>query len=429
MDWNEDGLKDLIVGENNGQVRYFRNIGTAGNPVLTYEGTLMVGGSAIDIGDYSHPFVDDWNEDGMKDLQVGASDGRVWLYINEGTNANPVFNTTQYVTLATGAQVDFGSRSGPNVVDMNGDGVKDLVSGNIDGKIYYCQNNGTNANPQLAYQVALMSGSLQINPGGTSRTAPIDWDNNGSPDLVAGSYDARLKRYMQVATTPPAPTCDLTLIGSYIIPASGGTLTFTFMGSNQSGSTVIFDAWTEVQMPDDSWYGPLITREDLSLGPYSSMSPTVNQNVPAGAPYGYYYYYGYVGDYSALQVYSQDYIFFYKTGDDDGGTWIGDWNCSGWEEEAFNQPEIVLPDRLQLSASPNPFNPITTLNFDLPEAAMVEMSVYNAAGRKIATLVNGYRDAGRHEVTWDAGTLPSGIYFAQIQAGTHRTVRKLLLTK
>lgn len=428
MDWNEDGLNDLLVGENNGQVRYYRNIGTAGNPSLTYEGTLVVGGIAIDIGSYSQPWVDDWNEDGLKDLLVGASDGRVYLYINVGTNENPRFSTTQWVTLGTGAQVDFGSRSGPVVTDLNGDGAKDLVSGEISGYVYYCKNNGTNEAPVLASPVALATGTITIDHGSTSRFAIIDWDGDSTVDIVTGGYDSRLKRFMQTPATEPAPTMTLINNGGYSIPGTGGTLDFTFTANNQNNATVTFDAWTEVQLPDDSFYGPLIARTNLSLGPFGSLSRNLQQIVPGSAPPNYYYYYGYVGDQSELQVYSQDDFYFYKTGDGDG-TGLGSWNCTGWEDEELCQPGQQMPERMNLSAAPNPFNPVTTLNFALPEAGRVNLNVYNLSGQRVASLVDGYRNAGNHEVTWDASGLPSGVYFVKVQTGAQQLVQKLLLTK
>jgi hypothetical protein len=388
----------------------------------------MVGGIAIDIGSYSQAWVNDWNEDGLKDLLVGASDGRVYLYINVGTNENPRFSTTQWVTLATGAQVDFGSRSGPVVTDLDGDGVKDLLSGEISGYVYYCKNNGTNETPLLANPVALATGTITIDHGSTSRIGIIDWDGEGTIDIVSGGYDSRLKRYLQAATTPPAPTMDLTLNSSYLIPATGGTANFTFVANNQNNATVTFDAWTEVQLPDDSFFGPLLVRTDLTLDPFANLTRNISQNVPGTVPAGYYYYYGYVGNQSELQVCSQDYFYLYKQGDGDG-TGIGSWNCTGWEVEDLCDPGQMMPDRIALSASPNPFNPVTTLHFDLPDAGMVNLSVYNMTGQLVGSLVDGYRAAGSHDVTWNATGLPSGIYMVAIHSGTFHKVKKVFLLK
>ncbi len=429
MDWNADGLKDLLVGEYNGNVRHYRNIGTVGNPVLTYVGLIQVGGVALDAGDYSTPWTNDWNQDGLIDLLVGASDGKVRLYINVGSNANPTFNTTGYVVLASAAQLDVGDRSFPNVEDMNGDGIKDLISGEINGKVYYYQNNGTNQNPALANGVYLYCGSLQFSTPGTSRTAPVDWDNDGDLDLIVGSYDARLKRFMQVATTPPAPSNDLANTGSYIIPAAGGTLHYSFSVTNGSSSTVSFDAWTEVQMPNyGGWYGPLFTRDALSLGPGGYESRNLVQSVPAAAPTGYYYLYGYVGDYQNLQIYSQDYVYFYKTTTAGYGA-VGDWNVTGWEEAPSCNLAAPQPDKAALNASPNPFNPTTTLSFSLPAGELVNLTIFNTSGQKVATLVDGFREAGSHQVTWEAQGMPAGVYLLALNAGKTQAVEKIFLLK
>jgi hypothetical protein len=55
--------------------------------------------------------------------------------------------------------------------------------------------------------------------------------------------------------------------------------------------------------------------------------------------------------------------------------------------------------------------------------------VYDLAGREVATLVNGWREAGSHEVTFDASHLASGLYFARIQAGDYTEVMKMMLVK
>ncbi len=84
--------------------------------------------------------------------------------------------------------------------------------------------------------------------------------------------------------------------------------------------------------------------------------------------------------------------------------------------------------------SPNPFNPATEITFDLPREAQVRLAVFDIAGRRVATLVDGTRPAGTGSVRWngrdDGGrALPSGIYFARMVAGDYRGVWKMMLTK
>jgi len=78
---------------------------------------------------------------------------------------------------------------------------------------------------------------------------------------------------------------------------------------------------------------------------------------------------------------------------------------------------------------PNPFNPITTFAYALPEDAHVTLKVYDILGREVATVVNGIQTAGYHNETFDASALSSGIYIYRFQAGNYSAVRKFTLMK
>jgi hypothetical protein len=78
---------------------------------------------------------------------------------------------------------------------------------------------------------------------------------------------------------------------------------------------------------------------------------------------------------------------------------------------------------------PNPFNPTTSISFEMAETANAELAVYNMAGQKVATLVNGLVGAGSHEVTFDASNLSSGVYFYTLNSGNIVETRKMILTK
>lgn len=78
---------------------------------------------------------------------------------------------------------------------------------------------------------------------------------------------------------------------------------------------------------------------------------------------------------------------------------------------------------------PNPFNPETTIAYELPQAAKVHLAVYNTAGRLITGLVDHHQNAGRYTVTWNAENLPSGIYLCRLDADGQSFTRKLMLVK
>ena len=88
------------------------------------------------------------------------------------------------------------------------------------------------------------------------------------------------------------------------------------------------------------------------------------------------------------------------------------------------------PDRYALHQNhPNPFNPVTTISYDIPVQGVVTVNIYNVLGQKTAELVNGLVNAGQHQLTWNASDVPSGIYFVQMSAGEYRQVRKVVILK
>jgi flagellar hook assembly protein FlgD len=88
-----------------------------------------------------------------------------------------------------------------------------------------------------------------------------------------------------------------------------------------------------------------------------------------------------------------------------------------------------------LSANvPNPFNPQTTIHYDVPAAGMVNISVYDVAGRLVRELVNERRDAGSWSVQWNGDDrrgmrVASGVYFYRMRAGEFVETRKMVLLK
>jgi serine-aspartate repeat-containing protein C/D/E len=95
----------------------------------------------------------------------------------------------------------------------------------------------------------------------------------------------------------------------------------------------------------------------------------------------------------------------------------------------------TIPEQFKLYPNyPNPFNPATTIRFDLPEAGQVRLSVYNLLGQEVAVLADGKRSAGQYDVRWDGLDArhlpaPSGIYLVRIKAGSYVGKGKLLLLK
>ena len=104
----------------------------------------------------------------------------------------------------------------------------------------------------------------------------------------------------------------------------------------------------------------------------------------------------------------------------------------GWPGAGDN---MAIPTEYALEANyPNPFNPSTTMRFGLPEAATVSLKIYTITGQLVRTVVNDFREAGYHQVTWDGNNdvgqqVASGFYLYRISTPQFHQTRKMLLMK
>ncbi|MEE9555312.1 MAG: T9SS type A sorting domain-containing protein, partial [candidate division Zixibacteria bacterium] len=91
---------------------------------------------------------------------------------------------------------------------------------------------------------------------------------------------------------------------------------------------------------------------------------------------------------------------------------------------------VDLPDKFALLQNyPNPFNPSTTIRYNLPTQSDVRIEIYNILGQKVATLFDGNKQAGHHNITWQADNFPSGVYFARMETGMLSESIKMVLLK
>jgi len=94
--------------------------------------------------------------------------------------------------------------------------------------------------------------------------------------------------------------------------------------------------------------------------------------------------------------------------------------------------DIIKPKQFLLfPAYPNPFNPVTTIRFNIPVEMQhaTTLQLFDVNGRPIESLVNRVLQAGQHEIEWSASGMPSGVYFAELVSGNYRQVQKLVLMK
>lgn len=101
-------------------------------------------------------------------------------------------------------------------------------------------------------------------------------------------------------------------------------------------------------------------------------------------------------------------------------------NATGMEENTIHNKTAEI----QIGGIyPNPFNSVSTIKFALDKPQDVKLSVYDLLGRRIAVLIDDYREAGVHEITFDASSLSSGVYFYRLRAGDAVATKRMVLLK
>ena len=198
---NADSRKDLLVGLSDGTVKLYLNTNTDAAPAFDAGTFLQVGepGSKVvlDVGSRATPTVLDWNNDGKRDLIVGALDGKLRVYVNAGTDSSWDFRTTQFVQNSGADLVVPAQRSSPHVADLDRDGKKDVLSGDTEGQLLFYSNSGTDASPSFSGYALVEADSVPINLADLPRSRPFvcDWNDDGVLDILVGAGDGLVRLY------------------------------------------------------------------------------------------------------------------------------------------------------------------------------------------------------------------------------------------
>jgi hypothetical protein len=272
------------------------------------------------------------------------------------------------------------------------------------------------------------TGSNTVGIQNATGTVGIQVTYNGSGPLEPSSHmGVRI-----FSVSPPNTNVDITLTPlspPIVIPAVGGSFQFTAQLANASTSPASFGVWIMQQLPNLTWQGPMLGPLNLTIPASTTVTRTRTQNVPASAPTGLYTYRGFVGLYPSTKWDSSSFTYTKSaTGD---GPIVDNWDNYGDSFEPYlTGNPAPAPQTYSLGQNyPNPFNPSTTISFTLPQAGPVFLQVFDLQGRMVAELVNGLKEAGAHQVTWDASSVASGLYFCRLQAGSFNQVRKMMLVK
>jgi hypothetical protein len=127
-------------------------------------------------------------------------------------------------------------------------------------------------------------------------------------------------------------------------------------------------------------------------------------------------------------------VFYYWRTRGENGSGSGPWSVK-WRFKIFPnglyQTSSEVPKEFRLYENfPNPFNPSTTIKFDIPKTSAVRLSVYDITGKEIGRLVNERLNAGSYETKWNGSKFASGIYFVQLTVNNEQlAIKRMVLSK
>jgi len=196
VDYNLDGEKDLLVGTGGGKVALFTNTGTDSAPVLVEYDLLRADGKAIDVGTHAAPLMIDYNNDGKRDLLVGNGEGYLFCYINKGTRVHPRFASPVTIQDIDGKALAVESYCTPCVVDWNDNNKKDILLGSGNGRLVLYRNEGSAADPLFSSAMPVELGGVEMEMG--DQTTPLvgDWDGDGGKDLLIRNEEGHLYLFL-----------------------------------------------------------------------------------------------------------------------------------------------------------------------------------------------------------------------------------------
>ncbi|MBI4602857.1 MAG: VCBS repeat-containing protein [Planctomycetes bacterium] len=210
FDWDSDGRTDVLAGDADGFVWWFRNATGSRFPVFARPVRLRAGGGFLShaaSGGHARPDVCDYNGDGLPDLLVADGSGAVTAYLNEGTRERPALGAGRRVE-AVGADgvsrpIALGTRAHLLACDWSSDGKLDLVVSDQDSRAFHVLLNvgkaGEGSMPRLSAPRKLdLEPCLRPNLGSF-----VDWDGDRKKDLIACEFESSIRLYRNAGSGAP----------------------------------------------------------------------------------------------------------------------------------------------------------------------------------------------------------------------------------
>ncbi|NQV50494.1 MAG: T9SS type A sorting domain-containing protein [Candidatus Marinimicrobia bacterium] len=393
VDLTGDGKLDLVHGTASGPLLYYVNSGSLASPSWTAVTSLF--GGVIDVGGASNPVFTDFDNDGDLDMLSGSQGGDIKYYENTGTPNGSAWiaNHSRF------SGIDHSIYSAVAAGDLDADGLIDLVVGDLSGNLFYHHNSGTG----FPYVATMFSG---INVGGWSSPRLYDFDGDQDLDLFIGRENGQISYYENTGNMSEPVWTENSSLFSGIHVGSNAVLTLGDVNLDGNLDMIVGKGLYEVKM---------FTYENRSWVelPDSLSGLTVGQNATPG-----------LAD---------------LDGDGDLDLVVGNYTGTFNYFENLTAVGIDIgpetPDEaLLFPAYPNPFNPSTTLRYELQETAHAGLKIYDLSGTLVQTLVEGSFGPGVSSVSWNAKSssgleVASGVYLAVLETDNTRQVIRLTFLK
>ena len=191
-DLDGDGDLDLFVGNKAGNIEYFQNTGSNTDPNFAISVDDPFG--LVDIEEHASPTFCDMDGDGDLDLVVGDRDGNINYFQNMGSNTDPDFITPSENPFGL---ANVGGMASPTFTDFDGDGDLDAFIGAQDGNTHYFENTGNKHSPLFEFVTENPFGLTDV--GANSRISFVDLDGDGDLDAFIGEECGNIKYFSQTS--------------------------------------------------------------------------------------------------------------------------------------------------------------------------------------------------------------------------------------
>ncbi|MCF7922838.1 MAG: T9SS type A sorting domain-containing protein [Candidatus Marinimicrobia bacterium] len=393
VDLTGDGKQDLVHGTASGPLKYYRNTGSLTQ--ATWSEVTSLFGGVIDVGGASNPVFIDFDDDGDLDLLSGSQMGDIKYYENTGNASGPAWTPNH----SRFSSIDHSIYSAVAAGDLDADGEIDLVVGDLSGNLYYHRNTGAS----FVFESTEFTG---INVGGWSSPRLYDLDLDGDLDLWVGREDGQISFFENTGTPLDAVWTEDASLFNGLDVGSNAVLTLGDINLDGNLDMLVGEGFRDVTL--FSYENTVWIEYPDSLSEF-----TFGQNAtPALAD---------------------------LNGDGDLDLTVGNYEGTFNYFENLNMVSVqeskTIPEGMILHpAYPNPFNPSTTLSFELAATAYVSLKIFDLTGSLVETLIEGSIGPGVSSISWNALSFegqssPSGIYLAVLEAEHSRQVTKLMFLK